>query len=233
MQKDVIEQIRAEQQFFTTLQQFDYAAHEKLVSHLIFQASTAAQKIPQFNEWPNNAEQFWNAESMVWKARIPNEIRSVIASELSVLNADKSVNVDLGAGSACCVPNSIAVDFSEEMLHLNSASKKVRANLEDKLPLSDELCTSATLVFVVNYIKNLEGLFSEVHRILTGNGVIAVVQSAASVHDLHKIHYKNTHGEAELRLLLQYAGFVVDSYTKSIAGKKLLFLIGKKTIKNF
>jgi len=226
--REVIDQMRAEQQFFSTLQQFNYASHEKQINHLIFQASNAAQNIPQFNQWPNNAEQFWNAESMLWKSRIPQEVRNGIMGELSFLNG---VNIDLGAGSCCYVPNSIAVDFSEEMLHINIAQQKVKADLEQKIPISDQLCTSATLIFVVNYIKNIEGLFNEVHRILKDNGQIAIVQSAASVHGLHKLHYKNMHGEAELRLLLQYAGFVVESYTKKIAGKELLFFIGQKAIK--
>ena len=228
MQKDVIDQIRAEQQFVSALHQFNYAAQEQQIKHLIFQASTAAQHIPQFNQWPKNAEQFWNAESIVWRARIDQDVRNGITAELSFLNG---ANVDLGAGSVCYVKNSVAVDFSEEMLHINNTEQKIKANLEVSLPINDQQYNSATLIFAVSYIKNLQGLFNEVHRILNDNGTIAIVQGK-NVHGLHQMHYKNNHGEAELRMLLQYAGFVVDSYTKTIAGKELLFLIGQKAIKS-
>ena len=233
MQKDVIDQIRAEQQFFSTLQQFNHASEDKQINHLIFQASTAAQRIPQFNQWPDNPKQFWNAESIVWRSRIEQDVRNGIMGELSFLGTKDNVNVDLGAGSTCYVPHSVAVDFSDEMLHLNIAAKKIHANLEEPLPLSDNMCHSASLIFVVNYIKNVQQLLSEAHRILQDNGTLAIVQSSTGVHNLHKMHYKNSHSEAELRLLMQYAGFTVDSYTKNIAGKELLFLIGQKAINGF
>ena len=215
----------AERQFFSTLLDFNYA-DDAQIKHLLQKAAQHARMIPAFTDWPYDARQFWNAEALCWNSRIEREIRDSIRAELSSVQGK---NVDLGAGSVCYVPYSVAVDFSEEMLHLNPAQEKVVANLEEKLPFAGESFDSATLVFVVNYIKNTHQLFSEVHRILRVNGRIAIVQ-AQSVSALHKIHYKNFLDDAELCVLLGKLGFRTKSQQKELHGKRLLFVEGEKVV---
>ena len=215
----------AERQFFSTLLDFNYA-DEAQSKYLMKKATEHARKIPAFADWPYDGKQFWDAESLCWNGRIEREVRDSIRAELSHLQGK---NVDLGAGSVCYVPHSVVADFSGEMLHLNPAQEKVTANLEEKLPFADELFDSATLVFVVNYIKNIHQLLVEMHRILSANGHAVIVQ-APSVSGLHKLHYKNSMGEAELRVLLGKLNFRVLSEHKEIHGKKLLFVDAEKIV---
>ncbi|HLC19339.1 MAG TPA: class I SAM-dependent methyltransferase [Candidatus Nanoarchaeia archaeon] len=219
-----IELERAERQFFDILLDFNYA-DEGQMKHLVSKAKLHAQKIPMFSDWPQNDKQFWDAEALFWNGRMEREVRDSIRAELSHLHGK---NLDLAAGSVSYVPYSVAVDFSEEMLHLNPAQEKVVANLEEKLPFADELFDSATLVFGVNYIQNIAQLFAEVHRMLKPNGRVVIVQ-APSVSALHKLHYKNSVGDVELRVLLGKLGFRVRSQQKELHGRKLLFVDAEKT----
>ncbi|MBS3138922.1 class I SAM-dependent methyltransferase [Candidatus Woesearchaeota archaeon] len=219
-----IELERAERQFFDTLLDFNYA-DESQMKHLLSKAKLHAQKIPMFSEWPHNDKQFWDAEALFWNGRMEREVRDSIRAELSHLQGK---NVDLAAGSVCYVPYSVVVDFSEEMLHLNPSQEKVVANLEEKLPFADESFDSASLVFVVNYIKNVHQLFAEVHRMLKPNGRVVIVQ-APFVSALHKLHYKNSVGDVELRVLLGKLGFRIKSQHKELHGRRLLFVDAEKT----
>ena len=219
-----IELEREERQFFDILLDFNYA-DEGQMKHLVSKAKLHAQKIPMFSDWPQNDKQFWDAEALFWNGRMEREVRDSIRAELSHLHGK---NLDLAAGSVSYVPYSVAVDFSEEMLHLNPAQEKVVANLEEKLPFADELFDSATLVFGVNYIQNIAQLFAEVHRMLKPNGRVVIVQ-APSVSALHKLHYKNSVGDVELRVLLGKLGFRVRSQQKELHGRKLLFVDAEKT----
>ncbi|MBI4152965.1 class I SAM-dependent methyltransferase [Candidatus Woesearchaeota archaeon] len=216
---------RAEQEFFETLMELNYVGKSMSLESVRYKASQLAKQIPRYNEWPHNAEQFWNAEALCWKGRVEKEVREAIKKELSFL---KGTNLDLGAGSVTYVDNSVAADFSEEMLLLNDAIRKVAVNLEKKLPFADESFDSITLVFVVNYITNIGQLLREAQRVLTLGGKLTLVQSQQPVVELHRVHYKNTYGEAELRIMLTHLGFHVKSYARDIQGRELLFLTGEK-----
>lgn len=215
----------AERQFFSTLLDFNYA-DEKEIKHLVQKAAQHARTIPEFADWPYDNKQFWNAEALCWNGRMEREMRDSIRAELSHLHGK---NLDLGAGNISYVPYSVAVDFSEDMLHMNPAQEKVLADLEEKLPFADESFDSATLVFVINYVKNIHELITEVHRVLRANGHVVIVQ-APSVSGLHKLHYKNTMGDAELRVLLGKLGFRVKSDYKDIQVRKLLFVDAEKIV---
>ena len=229
MQKEVVRANilaeRAEQEFFETLFELNYVGKSMSLESVRNKASQLAKQIPRYNEWPHNAEQFWNAEALCWKGRVEKEVREAIKKELSFL---KENNLDLGAGSVTYVPGSVAVDFSEEMLLLNDAQHKVSVNLERKLPFAEESFDSVTLVFVANYIKNIAPLLDEARRVLRLGGKLVLVQSQEPVIELHRLHYKNSYGDAELRILLNGLGFNLTSSVKKIQGRELLFLIAEK-----
>lgn len=216
---------RTEQEFFDTLLELNYVGKEMSLESVQYKASQLAKKIPRYSEWPHNAEQFWNAEALCWKGRVEKEVRETIKSELSFL---KGQNLDLGAGSVTYVEDSVVADFSEEMLLLNDALHKVAVNLEKKLPFSEEAFDSITMVFVANYIRNLEQLLREAQRVLKLGGKLVIVQSQQPVIELHRMHYKNNYGEAELRILLKNIGFDVKSHTKYVFGREILFVLGRK-----
>src|SRR3989338_8491935 len=217
---------RAETDFITTLLDFNYIADDAQLKHLVQKTAMIAHKLPAYSSWPLDRKQFWDAEALCWNGRIEKEVRDFIRGELSFLQGN---NLDLGSGTVCYVPNSTAVDFSEEMLHINPAQNKVIADLNKKLPFDDESFDSVTMVFVVHYVEDVPQLLCNVHRVLRLGGHAVIVQSA-SVLGLHRIHYKNALGEAEMRMLMKSAGFRVQSYEELVNGKKLLFLIGEKTV---
>ncbi|MBI4153003.1 class I SAM-dependent methyltransferase, partial [Candidatus Woesearchaeota archaeon] len=216
---------RTEQEFFDTLVELNYVGKEMSLDSIRYKASELAKQIPRYSEWPHNAEQFWNAEALCWKGRIEKEVRDAIKNELSFL---KGKNLDLGAGSVTYVENSVVADFSDEMLLLNDAMQKVAVNLEKKLPFSEESFDSTTMVFVANYIGNFEQLLRETKRVLRLGGKLVIVQSLQPVVELHRMHYKNIYGEAELRILLKNIGFDVKSYVKDVSGREILLVIGRK-----
>lgn len=215
------EEIKAEREFFNILLELNYAKGESQ-EQLIRKARGYAQFIPQYTNWPVDKKQFWNAEALCWHGRIENERRNKISNELSFLTG---VNLDLGAGSYSYVKNSIAVDFSEEMLVLNEAENKVVADLEKPLAFKNEIFDSVTAVFVVNYIRNVEQLIKEAKQVLKVGGKFVFVL-ADDVSDLHKMHYKNYYGQAELKILLQKSGFKVNSFVKD----NITFVVGEKGI---
>ena len=215
------EEMLAEREFFNTLQELNYARGEGQ-ELLVRKAQGYARLIPQYSQWPVDKKQFWNAEALCWNGRIENEMRNKISEELSFLTG---LNLDLGAGSYSYVKNSIAVDFSEEMLVLNEAEYKAVADLERPLVFRSEIFDSVTAVFVVNYVEHVEQLIKEVKRVLKVGGKFAIV-FADDISELHKIHYKNSYGKEELTVLLNSGRFRVNSYTK----EKLTFIVGEKGI---
>ncbi len=219
---------RTEREFFNALMEFNYLKSESKKSEVLAKAVRLAQSIPRYSSWPNDAKQFWNAEALCWRGRVDKEVRAAIAKELAHL--ENGYNLDLGAGSNSYVKNSVAVDFSEEMLLLSNAAEKVATDLEKELPFDDAAFDSVTAVFLVNYIKNFDNLIAEAKRVLKVNGKFVIVQSAMPVMELHRMHYRNFYGENEMKVLLKSKGFGVKSYLRNVNGTKLLFLVGERGI---
>lgn len=216
---------RIEQDFFSTLVELNYISRNRKLNDVVARAASFARQLPAYNQWPHDAKQFWNAEALCWKGRVEKEVREAIKKELSFLSG---YNLDLGSGSYSYVPNSVAADSSEEMLLLNDAEEKVVADLEKPLPFADQLFDSVTMIFLANYIKNVEQLLAEAKRVLKAGGKLAIVQSRDPVMELHRMHYKNSYSEPELKILLKGKGFAVNSYTKDVQGRKLLFVMGER-----
>lgn len=218
MQKEVL---LAEREFFNTLLELNHTDRENQ-KQVILKAQNYAQQIPDYSKWPFDKQQFWNAEAICWRTRLSKEKRAVISNELSSLTG---LNLDLGAGSHSYVKNSIAIDFSPEMLHLNNTPHKVVADLEKPLTFHSEIFDSITAIFIFNYIKNAQQLIKEAKRVLQVGGQF-IIAIADNISPLHQLHYQNNYGPDELKILLKNNNFIVDSYTKN----NITFILAKKGI---
>jgi SAM-dependent methyltransferase len=221
MRKEAIEG-----RFFETLLGLNYVKGKKR-EELVNEAKSYASQLPEYAQWPNDSKQFWNAEAICWTNRLDSNVREAIRKELSFLQGS---NLDLGSGSYSYVKNSVVADFAEEMLLVNDAKQKLVVDLEKKLPLSDHLFDSVTMVFVASYVKNLSNLFIEAKRVLKIGGKLVIFQSADPVMDIHGMHYKNNYGDSELKILLKQAGLKVRSFNRKLAGKEFLMLVGEKGV---
>ena len=122
--------------------------------------------------------------------------------------------LDIGSGSYSYLP-SVAFDCSEKMLAFNDmAREKVRGELEETWPFTDASFDFVTAVFVLNYLDNLDFVFSEARRVLDNGGKFFVVLSATGVSELHQKHEKQQHDLAAWKRLLAEAFDSVESYEK-------------------
>ena len=169
-----------------------------------------ANQLLAYQGWPENPKSFWNAEAFMWSHKINKETREIIRKQLQGL----SNNLDLGCGAYSYVP-STGLDLSEKMLNNNeNCTKKIIGDLEQPLPLASESFTSATLIFVINYIENYSLLLSEINRILTANGKLIIVLSAHPVKELHRKQQKNSYSASQWVVKLE-KHFIVNLQEKS------------------
>lgn len=173
-----------------------------------------AGKIPWARGWPDNKHAFWNAEAFMWQRKIDWEKREMIEKELSFLKTGK--NLDLGCGAYSYVPGSVGLDISSEMLQLNEMlQKKIGHDLEQPLPFSAEEFDSVTAIFVVNYVKKVEKLLREIHRVLAKGGSLSVVLSAPPVNEWQRQKEINNFSPEEWNRLFQKTGFSVQLKLRS------------------
>jgi len=162
---------------------------------------------------------FWNMASYKWDKRISKEIREFIKKELSDL---RGMNLSLGSGCYPYIKNSVLVDFSEEMLKKVGGGKKVNLDLnKGKLPFSDSSFDSVTMVFIVDYLKNLDKLFKEVKRVLNKDGKLVVVNSKKPIDEFYRKQEVKHHDEESLKEILR--DFKVNIKEKSIGKRTLVF----------
>jgi SAM-dependent methyltransferase len=195
-----------ETEFLTGLMELGYGedVEEKL--------KNISKEVPWASNWPMNLKSFWNAEAFMWEYKISKEKRNVIKSELESLNGK---NLDLGCGAYSYVKNSVGFDLSPKMLSFNdNCIEKVEGDLEEDLPFSPGSFGSITAVFVLNYVKNLSKLFSNVRKILNDNGTFVAVLSAHGLNEWQKRKEVNHFSFNEWINLLQDSSFSVKSYEK-------------------
>lgn len=196
-----------ENEFFIHKLELDYG-NKKAVKEL----KKLSNDIAWLKGWPNNKAAFWNGEAFMWSNKISQEKRKLITKELKPL--EKKKNLDLGCGAYSYTP-STGFDISEKMLLLNDKLKeRITGDLEKALPFEDESFDSATLVFVLNYVKNHESLLKEVFRVLKKKGSLIVVQSSKQVDKWHRRQAVNNCSFKRLNGLLNQTGFKVKSYEK-------------------
>lgn len=176
------------------------------------QLKTVAAQVPWARGWPDNPISFWNAEAFMWKRKINEGKKKVIAEELYPLS--KGRNLDVGCGAYSYIP-STGIDFSEKMLSFNdNCREKVNCSLENKLPFLDNCFDSATAIFLFNYIKNYHLLLLEIKRVLNEKGVFMMVQYSGKVNDWQRQKEVNMFNSDKWKNILERAGFLVDFYEK-------------------
>ena len=203
-----------EDQFIIGLLELQYDSSVSL------QLKPLAKNISWAEGWPDNNKAFWNAEAFMWQRKIDSNIRQLITNELQLLQGN---NLDLGCGSYSYIP-STGFDFSEKMLDFNeNLIKKVQGNLEEPLSFQDSCFDSITAIFVLNYVKDYQQLFSEIERILKSEGTFVMILSANPVKDWQRQKEVHTMSKDEWMNLLEQSGFSVT--LKTI--QNLLFFTSK------
>jgi len=181
-----------------------------------------AQKISWAKGWPEDDTAFWNAEAFMWERKIDREKRNLIFKELRFLIGGK--NLDLGCGGYSYIP-STGFDFSSEMLKQNEqCTSKVQGDLEKKLPFRVKEFDSITAVFVLNYVRNYNGLLQEVSRVLKPKGIFVMVLYSGELNDWQKQKEVNRFSVKKWKSILKEVGFKVNFYEK---GKMWFFKCGK------
>ena len=181
-----------------------------------------AQKISWAKGWPEDDTAFLNAEAVMWGRKIDREKRNLIFKELRFLIGGK--NLDLGCGGYSYIP-STGFDFSSEMLKQNEqCTSKVQGDLEKKLPFRVKEFDSITAVFVLNYVRNYNGLLQEVSRVLKPKGIFVMVLYSGELNDWQKQKEVNRFSVKKWKSILKEVGFKVNFYEK---GKMWFFKCGK------
>lgn len=164
---------------------------------------------------------FWDYESSRWDIAINKKVREFIRKQLKV----KGRILDFGAGSFCYVKGSVACDLSFLMLRRNKAKLKVLYHFHDKqLPFRDKSFDAVLLVFVVDYIDNLNLLFKEAKRVLKKGGKVVVVQSRTQ--GIYNKMKQKQLTKQQLEKIMQ-KHFKTTSFTKTFQKREFDFLIGK------
>jgi len=196
---------------------------------LVKEAKSIADKIPEFKGWPEKPIKFWDIEALGWKTKIPSHVRLFIRKELFKKIKLGGLNLSLGPGSYPYIEDSVLVDISSEMLKAVEPAVKFKRKLvydldEGSLPFKDNIFDNVTMVFVVNYLTNLEKMLKEIYRVLKKKGRLIIVQSAKALDDWYVGQEKKQWKPKELVSLLKQSGFEVKLQNKTAKRTKLVFI---------
>ncbi|MBW2977733.1 class I SAM-dependent methyltransferase [Candidatus Woesearchaeota archaeon] len=196
---------------------------------LIKEAKKIADKIPSFKGWPEKPVKFWDIESLSWRTKIPVHVRLFIRKELLKRIKLGGLNLSLGAGSYPYIEDSVLVDISSEMLKAVEPAVKFKRKLvydleKGNLPFKDSVFDTVTMVFVINYLKNLETVFKEIYSVLKKKGKVIIVQSGKLLEELYIRQEKKQYKADELKKLLEKIGFKVKVEKKRIKRTQLVFV---------
>ena len=225
--KQFINQETLHEDFLDILSKINYEKNSKKIRQLIAKAKKIALKIPEYSGWPSSSK-FWDIEALAWKENIPLPVRKFIGKKIKK-TIPKGKNLDIGSGSCSYVKNSAVIDYSEEMLKLNKSGKKILFNLNNgKLPLNNNSFDSATLVFLINYIKELKPLLKDVKRILKKKGKIIIVQSAKPTAGLYEIKQERFWKPEDVEKIMKSLKLKTNIYENAVKRTKLIFIEGAK-----
>ena len=187
----------AEDTLLTQLLAFQHAAID------IFELRKATSKVSWAKGFPELPEAFWNCEAFMWTRKVSEKSR-VIYDELRTLEGCR--NLDLGCGSNSYIKSAVGIDFSEKMLQFNdTALEKVKGGLGVAWPFPNSSFDLVMAVFVLNYVDDLNFVFSEVQRVLLGEGKFVVILSATGVSELHQQHEQQKHSFESWKQLFEGA----------------------------
>ena len=113
------------------------------------------------------------------------------------------------------------------------SSVKFKARIEydlekGKLPFQDKSFDSVTMVFIIDYLKNLKQVLKEVKRVLKPKGKLILVNSKKPIDSWYRNHEVKHLTRKEIKELLQKEGFKVKVEEKKINKIVLLFVEGFK-----
>lgn len=228
--RSIVEEDNLRDDFFSTLFEMEYTKSRSRKKQLLSKAKSIAKKIPEFAGWPESSK-FWDVEALAWIVKIPEKVRKFIKSEIADSVPKKGLNLSLGCGSYPYAKNSVLVDFSEEMLRSAGPEyrEKVLFDLESgSLPFKSYSFDSATMVFVINYIKSIEPLFKEVRRVLKEGGKLIIVQSAEQIAEFYRLKEKRQWKQEEIEKMMRNAGFKTDVRRAEIGRTRLLIFEGTR-----
>lgn len=220
--------IGAETEFLSGLIELQYGqkVQEKL--------RKIAPKVSWAKGWPEDQKAFWNAEAFMWQRKIEKEKRKLIEQELQFLKCQNFMensehaqepvsdrrfltgknNLDLGCGAYSYI-SSVGIDFSEKMLQFNEAcSRKIKADLEERLPLKDGSFDSATAIFVLNYIQNPDQLLKEICRVLKQKGYLVAILWSKTLNSWYQQQEQNHISKKTWKEKITQAGFKVQGTEK-------------------
>jgi ubiquinone/menaquinone biosynthesis C-methylase UbiE len=136
--------------------------------------------------------EFWNKEAPLWTEQKPlgnigvlikESIRQYVRCLLPMIPRNGPI-LDLGAGAGTMeyfdkenLNRIISLDFSEEMLLLNTTNKKVNSSVNEKLPFKSDSIAFITSFFVMRYQSKMDHLrmATEFSRVLLPGGAVLIV----------------------------------------------------------
>ncbi len=214
--------------FFDILFRLNIISDKEEKKKLIEKATKIADKIPELKGWPKDNKKFWDVEAYAWLGQIPKKIRELIKIELLKRIPLGGLNLSLGSGSYPYIEDSVLLDLSRKMLKSVSTIKfksRIEYNLEKgKLPFRSRSFDTITMVFVIDYLKNLKSVLKEIKRILKKNGKLILVQSEKPINEVYRTQEVHHLIEEDIRLLLEESGFEVKISKKNIGKIVLLFV---------
>ncbi|MBW2966605.1 class I SAM-dependent methyltransferase [Candidatus Woesearchaeota archaeon] len=229
---EITKEDRLKDDFFDIIFKLSYTSNKRKRKELTAKAELIASKIPGLKGWPRDSKKFWDVEAYAWLGKIPRRIREFIRKELMKRIPLGTLNLGIGSGSYPYIEDSVLLDLSREMLKLVTPVKskaKIEYDLEKgKLPFQDNSFDSVTMVFVIDYLKNLKQVLKETKRILKKNGKLILVNSKKPIDSWYRKHEVKHYTRKEIKLLLKQIGFKVKIEEKKIDKIVLLFVEGIK-----
>jgi len=229
--KHITKQEKLKDDFFDLLFKIHTSRNRVEKYYMIKKAKSIARKVPELKDWPKGSI-FWDIESGMWEVNIQKEVREFIKKELKKLLSQSTPSLSLGSGNYPYLKNSVLVDYSKSMI--DSAPKEFRKKVlfdldsKNKLPFKNNSFKSCTMVFVTNYLKNLDSLFKEIYRILKKSGTFVIVNSADFTSELYREQEKNHYTAEQLKYLLFKNRFRAKALKKKLGNFNLVFIIAKK-----
>ncbi|MBW2981868.1 class I SAM-dependent methyltransferase [Candidatus Woesearchaeota archaeon] len=229
---EMTKQDKLKDDFFDIIFKLSYISNKRQRQQLIKKAKDLSDKIPELKGWPSDSKKFWDAEAYAWLSKIPRKIRESIKQELMKRIPSGKINLSLGSGSYPYIEESILLDFSAEMLK-SVPPIKYKARLEydlelGKLPFKNNSFDTITMVFIIDYLKNINSVLKEVNRILKPKGKLILVNAKKPIDIWYRKHEVKQYSKDDIISLLKQAGFKVNIKEKKIDKITLFIAEGLK-----
>lgn len=174
------------------------------------------------------------------KKIVPEDLQSALfnccEAALGKISDDSWV-IDVGASYGFFInqlqaQNKIALDISREYLkQINDGIVKICCDAED-IPIIDDYCDVVICIDVIEHVKNVEALASEIRRILKPNGTLILAcpwEQDLSVYDTEEYKkkyqkYKYTHLRSidQETIERNFSDFEIVAWTMVRIGEKLM-----------